>query len=58
MRRGRWAGDRFRIETEDALVSMEGRGEEWADITEEMAVVLRHLVEQNRLDWDTESDGY
>ncbi|KAH9899414.1 hypothetical protein C8Q73DRAFT_638999, partial [Cubamyces lactineus] len=56
MKRGRWAGDRFRIETEDALADLKRQGEDWTDITEEVGVVLRHLVKNNRHDWGGESD--
>ncbi|KAI0329625.1 hypothetical protein GY45DRAFT_850329 [Cubamyces sp. BRFM 1775] len=51
MKRGRWAGDRFRIVTEDALANMEDKAE-WTDVTEEAAVILRHLSKKNRSDWD------
>ncbi|KAH9899406.1 hypothetical protein C8Q73DRAFT_320196 [Cubamyces lactineus] len=52
MKRGRWAGDRFRIVTEDKLEDMQDKGEEWTDVTEEAGVILRHLCRKNRRDWD------
>ena len=45
MKRGRWAGDRFRIVTEGALSNFEDGG--WTDISEEVGVILRHLVKEN-----------
>ena len=52
MKRGRWAGDRFRIMTEDKLAILQDKGEEWTDVTEEAGVILRHLTKKNRRDWD------
>ncbi|KAH9899407.1 hypothetical protein C8Q73DRAFT_663128 [Cubamyces lactineus] len=52
MKHGRWAGDRFRITTEDVLADLEDKGEEWTDVTEEAGVILRHLSKKNRGDWD------
>ena len=49
MKRGSWAGDRFRIGTEVALAEMEEEG--WTDVTEDATVILRHLAEENRGDW-------
>ncbi|KAH9899405.1 hypothetical protein C8Q73DRAFT_320194 [Cubamyces lactineus] len=55
MKRGRWAGDRFRVVTEDALPDLVDG--EWTDISEEVGEVLRHLVRENavRLRW---ADGW
>ncbi|KAI0329624.1 hypothetical protein GY45DRAFT_1361943 [Cubamyces sp. BRFM 1775] len=49
MNRGRWAGDRFRIVSEEAFKEL--KTEDWMDITKDVHAVLQDLCKCNAYSW-------